>query len=138
MIKVLRNILIAAAVLIPVAACNDADVASQNISKAADNFEIMRRVVLYNGITNEYIQSVEELCSLGNNDSQGEVSVTCKSPHGFVKHIWKLGDNVTVFAQQLDDVDVSVNHYRVTFKPQTILPDIDFRGDASDLTRNRN
>lgn len=60
-------------------ACNDADIASKNISKAADNFEILRRVVFYNGITGDYILSVEGLCSLGNFDSAGELSVTCKT-----------------------------------------------------------
>jgi hypothetical protein len=39
------------AVIGALAACSDADVASSNISKAADNFEINRRVVFYNGIT---------------------------------------------------------------------------------------
>ena len=34
---------------------DDAYVASRNISKAADNFEVDRRIVLYNGITESYI-----------------------------------------------------------------------------------
>ncbi|WP_456151163.1 beta-sandwich lipoprotein, partial [Acinetobacter sichuanensis] len=33
----------------------DAQVASKNLSYAADNFELDRRVVFYNGITGEYI-----------------------------------------------------------------------------------
>ena len=104
---------------------SDADVASRNISTAADNFEVPRRVVLYNGITNEYIQTVEGFCSLGNHDDEGEVSVTCKTDKGFVKHIWKLGDNVTVFAEQLVDVAVSTQFYKVRFKPTAIVPDIE-------------
>jgi hypothetical protein len=40
---------------------------------------------------------------------------------------------VTYFAEQLQGVDVSTFHYRVMFRPQTILPDIDFQGDASEL-----
>jgi predicted small secreted protein len=43
------------------AACNDANVASSNLSTAADNFEINRRVVFYNGITGEYMLSIEGL-----------------------------------------------------------------------------
>lgn len=30
---------------------DDADVVSENISKAADNFEVQRRIVMFNGIT---------------------------------------------------------------------------------------
>jgi ABC-type Fe3+-hydroxamate transport system substrate-binding protein len=126
--KKFLGVAVALAALAGLSACSsDADVASKNISTAADNFQVPRRVVLYNGITNEYIQVVEGLCSLGNNDGPGEVSVTCKTDKGFIKHIWKLGDNVTVFAEQLTDVQVSTSFYKVIFKPSSILPDIDIR-----------
>ena len=36
-----------------------------------------------------------------------------------------------------DCKEVSVFHHRVTFKPQEILPDIDFRGDAGELIENK-
>lgn len=116
-----------------------ADVASRNLSVAADNFEVERRIVFYNGITGDYILSIEGLCSLGNFDHQGELSVTCKTgPSSFKKHFLGLSDNVTYFAEQMEGSDVSTYHYRVMFRPQTILPDIDFQGDAGELVRNRN
>jgi hypothetical protein len=124
--------------LMVLAGCeSDANVASRNISQAADMFEINRRVVFYNGITGEYILTIEGRCSLGNFDSTGELSVTCKTgPSAYKKHYLGLSDNVTYFAEQLEGVDVSVYHYRVIFKPQTILPDVDLRGDAKALTAN--
>jgi hypothetical protein len=140
--KMFRNLITAgliAATGLGLVACNDADIASQNLSKAADNFEIMRRVVFYNGITADYILSIEGLCSLGNYDSAGTLSVTCKTGQNqFKKHFLGLSDNVTFFAEQLEGADVSTYHYRVVFKPQTIIPDIDFRGDAGELLKNRN
>jgi len=36
----------------------------------------------------------------------------------------------------LESKGVSTYHYRVVFKPQTIIPDVDFRGDASELAPN--
>lgn len=52
------------AVATSLAACDrPADVASRNLSQAADNFEINRRVVFYNGITGDYILSIEGLCA---------------------------------------------------------------------------
>ena len=42
----------------------DAQVASWNLSKAADNFEINRRVVFYNGITDSYMLTIEGRCSI--------------------------------------------------------------------------
>ena len=108
------------------AACsNDADVASQNLSTAADNFQIVRRIVFYNGITGDYILSIEGLCSIGNNDKEREVSITCKTgPNSYKKHFLGLSDNVTYFAEQIDSADVSTYHYVVTFKPSVIIPDI--------------
>lgn len=118
----------AAVLALGLAGCSDADVASANLSKAADQFEINRRVVFYNGITGEYILSVEGLCSLGNNDTKGRMSVTCKTgPNTFKKHYLGLSDNVTFFAEQLADAKANVYHYRVIFKPAVIIPDIDVR-----------
>ena len=111
--------------------CNDdARVVSRNLSKAADNFEIPRRVVFYNGITGEYMLTIEGLCSIENLDNR--LAVTCKtSPSLFKKHFLGLSDNISYIAEQLESSKTNAYHYRVTFKPQTILPDIDFRGSAS-------
>ncbi len=125
----------ATSLLLALAACEQpADVASRNLSTAADNFEIMRRVVFYNGITGDYILSIEGLCSLGNSDSAGKLTVTCKDgPNSFKKHFLGLSDNVTFFAEQIEAANVSTYHYRVVFRPQEIMPDVDFQGDASEL-----
>lgn len=108
--------------------CSAADVASKNVSKAADNFEINRRIVFYNGITDQYILVIEGYCSLGNTDPTGELSVTCKvGPNDYKKHFLGLSDNVTYFAEQLDPAPVNVWNYRVIFRPTTIVPDIELQ-----------
>lgn len=117
-----------------VAACDsDANIASRNLSKAADMFEINRRVVFYNEITDSYMLNIEGLCSLGNNDGPREVTVTCKTgPNNYKKHFLGLSDNVTYFVEQLDATNVSAYRYRVIFKPQSIVPDIDLRTSITD------
>jgi hypothetical protein len=124
------------AALALLASCSDADVASRNLSKAADMFEVNRRVIFYNGITGGYMLTVEGLCSLGNSDSKGQLTITCKTgPNAFKKHFLGLSDNVTYFVEQMEPQAVSTYHYRVIFKPQTIIPDVDFRGDTRELLR---
>lgn len=112
-----------------VACSNDADIASRNISQAADNFGINRRVVFYNGITGDYLLSIEGLCSLGNaSTGKNSIAVTCKTgPSEYKKHFLGLSDNVTFFAEQISDAKVGTYFYRVTFKPTSILPSIDIR-----------
>lgn len=110
-------------------ACSSADVASQNLSTAADNFEITRRIVFYNGINGEYMLTIEGLCSLGNYDTTGaEISVTCKTgANEYKKHYLGLSDNVTYFAEQIDSSPVDMYHYRVIFRPSVIVPDVELQ-----------
>lgn len=116
--------------------CTDAEIASHNLSKAADNFEIQRRVVFYNGITDTYVLVIEGRCSIYD-DGAGQLEVTCKtSEREYAKHFLGISDNVTYFAEQLRDVNVSTYHHRITFKPQSIIPDVDFRGSAEELFEN--
>lgn len=105
---------------------NDAQVASRNLSQAADNFEINRRIVFYNGITNDYMLEIVGLCSQEPKDKKLEV--TCKvGPNQFKKHFLGLSDNVTYFSEQMEAAKASTYFYRVTFKPSTIIPAIDVR-----------
>lgn len=111
--------------IVSLAACGRrAEVASRNLSQAADNFEINRRVVFYNGITGAYILTIEGLCSL---DASGgpKVSITCRTgPNDYKKHFLGVSDNVTYFIEQLDSTEASVYRYRVTFNPTALVPDI--------------
>ena len=130
------NKILAVLVLAFLIGCNDAEMASHNLSKAADNFEVTRRIVFYNGITDKYILVIEGRCSIYD-DGRGQLEVTCKtSNRDYSKHFLGLSDNVTYFAEQLETIDVSVYHHRITFKPQSIIPDIDFRGSTEELLEN--
>lgn len=115
--------------LLALASCDQpADVASRNLSVAADNFEIQRRVVFYNGFTGEYILQIEGLCSIGNYDTSQRMSVTCKvGPNSYKKHFLGLSNNVTFFAEQMDSANVSPYHYKVIFRPSVIVPDLEVR-----------
>lgn len=120
--------LAALAIAFTVAGCSDADVASHNLSKAADQFEINRRIVFYNGITGDYMLTIEGLCSIGNFDAAKELSVTCKiGPAAYKKHFLGLSNNVTYIAEQIDAAPASPYQYRVIFKPLAIVPDIEIR-----------
>jgi len=114
-------------VRLSLAACsNDAQVASYNLSQAADNFRINRRIVFYNGITGDYMLTIEGLCSQEPRDKKLEV--TCKTGEtDYKKHFLGLSDNVTYFSEQMEPAKVGVYYYRVTFKPTAIIPSIEMR-----------
>lgn len=105
----------------------DAQVASKNLSYAADNFQLDRRIVFYNGITGDYILTIEGKCSF-DAVSDRKVDVTCKvSDSEFKKHSLGISDNVTYFSEQLTSKGVSVYQYKVDFRPTLIVPDIELK-----------
>ena len=121
----MKKLLILAAFALLVG-CSDARIASDNLSKAADMFELDRRIVFYNGITDAYILTVEGRCSV--KDTGRKLAVTCKTIHGYKKHYLGLSDNVTYFSEQLEATTVGVDRYRVLFKPSAIVPNVDIIG----------
>lgn len=125
----MKTVFAAILAFLTMAGCTtDASVVSNNLSKAADQFEIARRVVFYNGITGEYMLSIEGLCSLGHANETNAVTVTCKTgPTDYKKHFLGISNNVTYFAEQLEGNKASPYQYRVVFKPLSIIPDIDIK-----------
>lgn len=120
----MSKLLLLIAVLIAAGCTTDADVASHNLSKAADMFQLDRRIIFYNTWKGEYLLSIEGRCSIMNNGQR--VAVTCKtSPTTYKKHYLGISGHVTYFSEQLNASEVSVYRYKVIFKPEAIIPDID-------------
>ena len=102
----------------------DADVADKNLKKAAEQFEISRRITVVNAITDKYLLVVEGKCSLEFPDGRNEI--ICKLNDGsYVKHHVIKSDNVFVMSEQTSGTAVSTTQYRVIFKPETIVPNVD-------------
>jgi hypothetical protein len=125
--KFLMVALIAIVALSLTGCASDAQVARHNLEVAEQNFGVDRRVVFYNGITGEYILTIEgKLALIG--DSDGDLVVTVKTAEGqYLKHYLGLSDNVTYFSEALRPNDVSVQGYRVIFKPSVIIPTIEVK-----------
>ncbi len=112
---------------------SSADTVSYNLGREAEDFKVERRVVFYNGITDQYMLTIEGRCSIETAESSaaGSLEVTCKTGEdAYKKHFLGLSDNVTYFVEQLDPVDASEYHYKVLFKPEAIVPDIDLKIEA--------
>lgn len=129
----IKIVLFTVLLMFGLSACSEADTVSENLSKDADDFKIERRVVFFNGITDKYLLVIEGRCSLGNNDKAGQLTVTCKTAPGkYKKHFLGLSDNVSYFVEQTEASDTDPFHYRVRFRPESVVPDIDLQtsGDA--------
>lgn len=120
---------------------DDSDVVDYNITKAAKNFEVNRRVVVVNGITDNIQLQVEGRCNL--EPEEGKIFITCKVADGdsadsYIRHQIYTSDNVFVVVEQGEPIEASAYHYRFTYKPQSVIPDVDFRGSTGDLPTQQN
>ena len=127
--KLILAVLVTAMMLVGLVGCtSEADTVSENLSKSADSFEVQRKIVFFNGITDKYLLTIEGRCSLGNSDSAKRLSVTCKVGEGkYKKHFLGLSDNVSYFVEQTDAKYEDPFHYKVLFRPEEIIPYVDLQ-----------
>ena len=110
----------------------ESDIVSYNLSREADAFNVYRRIVFFNGITDSYLLKIEGYCAVlsdsGAENLSGTISVVCKSDNGrYVKHFLGVSDNVTYFSEQILDASVSDSRYNVVIRPLTLIPDVSIR-----------
>lgn len=130
--KITRPIAAILAVLllaVGLSACESAaDTADKNLSKAAENFEVPRRIVGVNTITDSVLWSVEGYCSY---ETGGDtVDVICAvegkdRKNNVMRTTMGDADNVTFVSTQLEAVSVDFFRPRVIFRPEGIVPNFD-------------
>ena len=132
----MKNLMVLTVVLFSIiilVGCTDSDVASYNLSKAADQFEIDRRIIFYNSWQDKYMLVIEGKCSLEADTTENQAEITCKTgENSFKKHFLGLNGQTTYFVEQVDGVGVDLYHYNVIFKPDAIIPDIEVNSELVD------
>jgi len=123
-----------AALAVAVTGCtSSADKVSDNLSKEAEKFNVPRRIVGVNGITDKVEFVVEGYCSI-EGDGLGNLNaliVICKDRNGttskptYTKHYVGMSDNMFFVSTQLRGINVSEFRTKVIIKPQNIIPDLD-------------
>lgn len=127
--KKLLYILIVLASTMALVACEstEADTVSYNLSKSADSFSVQRKIVFFNGITDNYMLTIEGLCAIDVDDAK-KITATCKvGEDQYKKHYLGLSDNVSYFVEQTDAKYEDAYHYKVLFRPESIIPDIELQ-----------
>lgn len=114
-----------------------ADTANSNLSKAAENFEVPRRIVGINGITDSVLFMVEGFCSYETPGNVVEViCLTDRATGEVMRTTLGTADNVTFVSTQLQGVEVDLFKPRVIFRPETIVPDVELSTSLGDLGAN--
>lgn len=104
--------------------CTAAENVNHNLSQAADNFQVVRKITVYNARTDLIVMEMEGLMSLSNSDTN-ELVVTCKTgPSEYKKNYIYLNDYVIYVVEDISGSVTDPYHYKVHF--YTALPDYDW------------
>jgi hypothetical protein len=97
---------------------------SYNISRDAEEFRVLRKIIFINSITDTYIAEFEGFCSI--EDQVNQVEVTCRvGENKYFKHFQGLSDNVTYTALQLEPGEVDRYYSKIILRPQTVVPNVE-------------
>ncbi len=103
--------------------CTAADNVNHNLSQAADNFEVCRRITVYNARTDLIVMEMEGYMSISNN-STSELVVTCKTGvTEYKKNYVYLNEYVIYVVEDISGTVTDPYHYRIHF--YGAVPDID-------------
>lgn len=106
------------------AGCTAADNVNHNLSQAADNFECLRKITVYNARTDLIVMEMEGYMSLSNNTTS-ELVVTCKTgPAEYKKNYIYLNEYVIYVVEDITGTSTDPFHYKVHF--YTAWPDVEF------------
>ena len=104
-------------------ACTAAENVNHNLSQAADNFEVVRKITVYNARTDLIVMEMEGYMSLSNNTTS-ELVVTCKTgANEYKKNYVYLNEYVIYVVEDITGTTTDPYHYKIKF--YGAVPDID-------------
>jgi len=115
-------LVMAVALMFVLTACRQAEMVSYNVSKEADNFNVIRRISVFNMRSDKPLFELIGQFSIQNSDSN-EIEVICQTgANEYKKHFIYLNDWTMYVIEDVSGVDVTPYRYEVNFLPEMILP----------------
>jgi hypothetical protein len=111
--------------LLTLAGCGtQASRASYNLSKQADNFNVVRQVTIINCIEGDVLFQMTGKLSIEADEVEDQLEIIVEDNGTYVKHFIGLSDNVTYVIEDLNmgANDVSNYRYTINFNPKMWLP----------------
>lgn len=119
--KVLLLVMFVALVFV-LTACTQSEIVSYNVSREADNFNVIRRISVINMRSDKPIFELIGQFSISNS-SANELQVICEvGPKEYKKHFIYLNEWTMYVVEDVSGADVTPYRYEVNFLPEMILP----------------
>jgi len=108
--------------LLVLSGCTEVNQVSYNIGQEADNFNVTRRIVVYNARTDKLVFELIGNFSLKNNTTK-ELEIVCEvDKNVYKKHFIYLNEYTLYVVEDVSGAYVDKYHYEVNFIPQQIIP----------------
>lgn len=124
--KSMKNIIAVAAtaaVVLAMTGCSAASTASHQVSTAADNFEVVRELTVFNNVTGEILFIAQGRMSVEVDDLDSQLEIMVAQPDGaYEKHFVGLNETTTYIVKDLHGVDVENFRYQIVINPDMIIP----------------
>lgn len=107
---------------------DEADVASYNISKEADNFNVYRKVTVLNNQSDMTMLEFEGWCSIEKDNTDNQLEITYRvGENSYYKDFIGLNDRTTYVITQIDGSNVDKYHYEWLYHSDGDLIPIDLK-----------
>lgn len=118
--KAVIAVMVALTAAIGVTGCTESSKVSYNVSKEADNFNVVRRITVFNIRTDKVLLQMTGTFAL-QNSSENELEVICELPgEKYQKHYIYLNDWTTYIVEDLDESQVDKYSYELNFLPEMV------------------
>lgn len=113
---------IALVVVVGLAGCRQSDKISYNVSKEADNFNVIRRVAVINTRTDKIEFEVIGKISVDSSDESKLVILAETDKDVYKKHLVNLTEWNMYIVEDLEGAAVNQYKYEVNYMPESIVP----------------
>jgi hypothetical protein len=121
--KKLSLFIICVVLLGTLAGCTQSERVSHNLSKEADNFNVVRQLTVIDCITGDILFQMTGKMSIHSDNTDHQLEVTVEDENGlYQKHFIGLSDNVTYVVEQKKYKNVSNYQYTLNYNPKMWIP----------------
>ena len=121
--KILGVVLIISTIILFSGCSSQAGKVSQNLSKEADNFNVVRQLTVINAIQGDVLFQMTGKLSIEADAANEQLQVVVEDENGeYQKHFIGLSDNITYVVEQKNFKNVSNYKYTLNYNPKMWVP----------------
>ncbi len=120
-----RNAAAAAAIfcMLAMTGCTESEKVSYNVSKEADNFNVIRRLTVINARSDKPVFELIGAFSIEVDNEDNQLEIICETGENeYKKHFVSLNEWTIYVVEDVGGADVDPYRYEVNFLPESILP----------------